>query len=111
MWDAHEGTATEEETFKLAYEFADGDQEFWRLPLTDPGTNSLFAWPIYQRGAMVVHRLRVAVGDATFFRILRTWTKRNANDNVTTEGFIQLSERLAGRDLSAAVWDPWLFGL
>ncbi len=111
MWDAHDGIASEEETFKLNYEFADGDPEFWKLPMTNPGTDALFGWPIYQRGAMVLHRLRKTVGDATFFRILRTWTKRNANGNVTTDGFLQLSERLAGRDLSKAVWDPWLFGL
>lgn len=111
MWDAREGVASEEESFRQAYGFADGDAEFWKLPMTDPGPDSLFAWPIYQRGAMVVHRLRVAVGDATFFRILRTWTRSHAGGDVTTADFVALSERLAGRDLSAAVWDPWLFGL
>ncbi|MET1061424.1 MAG: M1 family peptidase, partial [Aeromicrobium sp.] len=58
--------------------------------------------------ALTLHALRGVVGDATFFRILRTWTRSRAGDNVTTPQFIALAERLSGRDLDA-FFTEWLF--
>ena len=36
-----------------------------------PGRSHLFDPPVYQRGAMTLHALRVRIGDAAFFRLLK----------------------------------------
>ena len=35
----------------------------------DPGPESMFDFAVYGRGAMTLHQLRLAVGDADFFEI------------------------------------------
>src|SRR5690606_41590082 len=63
---------------------------------------------VYLRGAMTVHALRLAVGDEAFFEILAAWTREYQYRNVTTEDFITLCERVAGRDLGT-LFDHWLY--
>jgi aminopeptidase N len=57
---------------------------------------------------MTLHQLRLAVGDGDFFRILRRWATSREGDNVTTDEFIGLAERVSGEELSA-LFDTWLF--
>ena len=84
------------------------DDPFWTVVIGDPGVDFLFDVAIYFRGAMTLHQLRLAVGDADFFRILRKWTRLHAGGNVTTDEFIQLAERISGQDLDA-LFETWLF--
>jgi len=58
---------------------------------------------------MTLHALRTAVGDDTFFRILRTWAEEKRDGNATTEEFIAHAERVSGRSLDS-LFDAWLFG-
>ena len=69
--------------------------------MSDPGYANLFAGPVYYRGAMTLHALKLKVGAADFARILRVWARRNANGNVTTGDFIRVAERVSGRSLDA----------
>ena len=46
---------------------------------------------------MTLHALRLEVGDAAFFRILRGWATSQAGGNVTTDEFVALAERVSGR--------------
>ena len=48
---------------------------------------------------MTLQALRVAVGDATFFRILREWAAQHRYGNATTAEFIALAERDSHRNL------------
>lgn len=64
--------------------------------------------PVYGRGAMVVHQVRRAVGDETFFDILRTWTEQHRHGNADTRQFIALCEKESGKDLTA-LFNTWLF--
>ncbi|MFC7592654.1 hypothetical protein ACFQYP_59755 [Nonomuraea antimicrobica] len=57
---------------------------------------------------MTLHALRKAVGDATFFDLLKTWTAEHRYGYVTTEQFVDLAERMSGKDLNA-LFDAWLF--
>lgn len=75
----------------------------------NPAISQLFGDSVYFRGALVLHALRRAVGDQTFFDILRSFYRENAYGNVTTADFIAVAERLAGRDLDALFAD-WLYG-
>jgi aminopeptidase N len=57
---------------------------------------------------MTLHQLRLEVGDADFFAILRRWAASQMNGNVTTGEFIRLAERVSGESLDA-LFDVWLF--
>ena len=56
-----------------------------------PGTGDLFDGQVYDRGALTLQALRMRVGDAAFFRILKTWTRTKAGRHVTTPQFIALA--------------------
>jgi aminopeptidase N len=57
---------------------------------------------------MTLQALRVKVGDATFFSILRDWFAQHRYGNVNTQQFIALAEQESGRDLTH-FFDVWLF--
>lgn len=75
--------------------------------VTDPNAASTFDGAVYEGGARALHALRLEVGDATFFEILRTWFSENAGTSVTTEDFIAHAEKVSGRQLDG-FFDAWL---
>jgi aminopeptidase N len=77
-------------------------------PAALPGPEVLFHTPVYDRGAMTLQALRREVGDATFFRIIRSWYSENLYGNVTTADFIALAERKSGRQLDS-FFKAWLY--
>ena len=46
---------------------------------------------VYKRGALTLHALRLTVGDADFFDLLRAWVARYRHATVTTEAFVDLA--------------------
>ncbi|WP_373684305.1 M1 family aminopeptidase [Micromonospora thermarum] len=80
-----------------------------RSPPGKPGVKNLFSESVYERGAMTVHALRVSVGDKAFFEILKTWVQEQRNATGTTEEFVELSERISGKQLDK-LFDAWLYG-
>ncbi|MFJ3763223.1 M1 family metallopeptidase [Streptomyces sp. NPDC090082] len=82
----------------------------WAFPPAAPPTaENLFDPPVYQRGAMVLHQLRGAVGDRVFDEILRGWAAKYRHANATTDDFTAYAESVSGRDLGT-LWDVWLYG-
>lgn len=77
------------------------------LVLSDPGAADMFDDRVYKRGALTLHALRLLVGDAAFFEILRAWTSAHRHATATTADFLDLCERLTGHPVSAAL-APWL---
>ena len=77
-------------------------------PPGDPGADKLFSGSVYQRGALTLHALRLAVGDEAFFEILRTYAERFKYSNVTTNDFIAIAEEVSEQELSA-FFDGWLY--
>jgi aminopeptidase N len=65
----------------------------------DPGVERVFSASSYQRGAHVLHCLRLEVGDDVFFDILQQWVVDNYMATGTTAEFLALCEEKAGRDL------------
>ena len=105
LWSEHTGGDGPQALFDREYEaFRD-----WATPPGEPGTKGLFSPAVYQRGAMTVHALRLAIGDDDFFRLLRTWTAEKKDGNATTEEFIAVAERVSGESLDA-LFQAWLFG-
>ena len=99
LWSEREGLGTAQETFDFFYGAIPEDDPFWSVVVGDPGPDSLFDFAIYARGAMTLHQVRLAIGDDTFFRLLRTWAQSREGDNVTTQQFVRLAERISGQDL------------
>jgi aminopeptidase N len=76
--------------------------------LGDPGPERLFDGVVYTRGALVLHALRLKVGDEAFFAILRTYYETYRGGNAATEGFISIAEEIAGMDLED-FFQAWLY--
>jgi aminopeptidase N len=77
------------------------------LVLADPGVRWMFDDRVYQRGALALHALRTAMGDAKFFELLRTWTSTHRHGTVTTEAFTELAQRLTHVPLDP-LFTAWL---
>ncbi|MFG2794820.1 M1 family metallopeptidase [Streptomyces sp. NPDC048419] len=83
--------------------------DLWKFPPGDPGSGKhIFDAPVYNRGAMVLHELRKAVGDRAFFRILRAWASAHRYGHGTTAQFTVLAERKSGKNLQG-LFRTWLF--
>ena len=101
LWFAHDGVITADQVYN-SNSYPPPEDPFWSKPpgpdtLTDPA--DLFGAPVYARGAMTLHALRLEVGDDTFFEILRTWAADHADGNLTTVQFIALAEDISGQQL------------
>lgn len=74
----------------------------------DPVVTDLFGYNSYAGGAVVLHALRLTVGDDVFFDILRRWAQDNVGTSRTTADFIATAEAVSGRSLTD-FFDAWLF--
>jgi len=93
-----------------AFEKAFANEDAWAFPPAEPpGPEDLFGTPVYQRGAMVLHRIRQELGDDAFYEILAGWPAKHRHSTATTEDFTEYVESVAGRDLGR-LWDVWLYG-
>ncbi|GAA3769950.1 M1 family metallopeptidase [Streptomyces coacervatus] len=105
--EQHSGD-TAQETFDDLYARPASDG-LWAFPPGDPGSGeNIFGTPVYARGAMALHELRKAVGDRTFFRILRAWATEHRGGHGTTAHFVNLAERTSGKDLNS-LFQTWLY--
>ena len=77
------------------------------LVLTDPGPEDMFDDRVYKRGALVLHVLRVHVGDEAFFTTLRRWAAEHRHDVVTTEQFLALASEVSTSSVEDLL-EPWL---
>jgi aminopeptidase N len=108
LWADHEGLSTMEQTFIRNYLRFPADDPFWQLPIGDPGPTRLFDGAVYERGAMTLQALRLTVGDAKFFAVLRAWADQKAGGHATTPEFVALAEQVSGMQLDT-LFDQWLF--
>ncbi|MFF5930125.1 M1 family metallopeptidase [Streptomyces hydrogenans] len=96
---------------RRSFETAFAEDANWAFPPADPpAAENLFDPPVYQRGAMVLHRLRETVGDGVFDELLRGWAAKYRHANASTADFTAYAESVAGRDLDDEVWKAWLYG-
>jgi aminopeptidase N len=77
------------------------------LVIADPGPVAMFDDRVYKRGALTLHALRRAVGDAVFFDVLRSWTAEHRHGSADTAQFVAHAESRAGRPLGR-LFDAWL---
>ncbi|GAB3142335.1 M1 family metallopeptidase [Micromonospora sonneratiae] len=108
LWSEAQGEGTAQEVFDFTYASYPESSSFWQVLPGAPGPDLIFHGAVYDRGAMAVHQLRLAVGDDAFFQILKAWTSSRQYGNGTIEQFQALAEQISGQDLSA-VLTTWLF--
>jgi aminopeptidase N len=108
LWSEKNDEGTAQEIFDYLYATSPDDAPIWTVAPADPGVAELFGDAVYDRGAMTLHQLRLAVGDDDFYSILQTWTAEHRYGNATTAEFIALAEKISGEDLSA-LFQAWLF--
>ena len=73
-----------------------------------PPADNLFNGAVYLRGGLLLHALRLEIGDQPFFESLRTFADTFRFGNARTEDFIAIAEAAAERELDA-FFDGWLF--
>ncbi|WP_093654817.1 M1 family metallopeptidase [Streptomyces wuyuanensis] len=100
----------EDTPVRASFEDAFDSEDNWAFPPADqPEAGQLLGDPVYERGAMTLQKVREAVGDATFFSVLRGWARTHRHGNASTHDFTAYVERESGKDLGA-LWDVWLYG-
>ncbi|MGI8667474.1 MAG: M1 family metallopeptidase [Jatrophihabitans sp.] len=106
LWSENSGGPAADRTAQLARQrLADLPQD---LLIGDPGPQLMFDDRLYQRGALTLHALRLAQGDASFFSMLRAWTELNRHRTVTTDMFIEHAGRFSDPPV-AELFDRWLW--
>jgi aminopeptidase N len=108
LWSEREGEGTAQELADFTYASYPADDPFWTIKPGDPGAPNIFDNAVYDRGALTVHALRLAVGDTAFFKILKRWTAQNRYGNGTTEQLRTLAENVSGKSLHK-LFRIWLF--
>jgi aminopeptidase N len=73
-----------------------------------PGRDDMFAGSVYVRGALTLQALRLTVGDADFFDILRAYVETYTGQTVGTDDFIRVAEAVSGRQLDD-LFESWLY--
>ncbi|NQX36895.1 M1 family metallopeptidase [Herbiconiux sp. VKM Ac-2851] len=77
------------------------------LVVADPGPVAMFDDRVYKRGALTLHALRLTIGDAAFFEVLRSWTAAHRHGSADTAAFTAHAAAVAGRPL-APLFAAWL---
>lgn len=112
LWQEDHGGDTAQETFDALYDHGEDTYEnLWAFPPASPTSAAHISDdPVYQRGAMVLHKIRETTGDATFHDILRGWPTTHRHGNASTSDFTAYVEQQAPDEDFSAIWDDWLYG-
>ncbi|MFF9286950.1 M1 family metallopeptidase [Streptomyces griseosporeus] len=112
LWDEDHGGDTAEETFRELYDHGeDAYADLWDFPPAEPGgAEHISADPVYQRGAMVLHKIRQAVGDDAFYDLVQGWAAAHRHGNASTADFTAFVEKQAPDVDFGGIWKDWLYG-
>jgi aminopeptidase N len=83
-----------------------------RTPIHDSDTEDLFKLlnaNNYQKGAWVLHMLRAELGDAQFFRGIRSYYEAHKNSTATSEDLRAALEKASGKNLKD-FFASWIYG-
>lgn len=80
------------------------------LLLADPGPKDMFDDRVYKRGALLLHALRVLLGDERFFNMLKAYV-RAGRHSVVEPMDLRNAALAAGADAAKLeqLWDAWLY--
>ncbi|MEV0905583.1 M1 family metallopeptidase [Streptomyces hokutonensis] len=116
LWSEDHGGDTAQESFDALYDgtyFDDPSESeaVWAFPPARPSSAAHISdSPVYERGAMVLHKIRQTVGDGRFYDIVQGWAAAHRHGNADTAEFTAYVERMApGKDFGG-IWRDWLYG-
>ncbi len=103
------GGKSAQQTFTDLY---DGDNEaIWAYPPAKPsGAAHISDSPVYERGAMVLQKIRQKVGDDTFYDIIQGWAAAHRHGSADTADFTAYVEKKAPHQDFTGIWKDWLYG-
>ncbi|WP_328481182.1 M1 family metallopeptidase [Streptomyces sp. NBC_00377] len=112
LWNEDEGGAGAQERFTQLYDHGEDEYEdLWAFPPAKPPTAAYISdSPVYQRGAMVIHRIRTTVGDDAFYDIVQGWAAAHRHGNAGTADFTAYVEQQAPDEDFDEIWADWLYG-
>ncbi|MFE4665407.1 M1 family metallopeptidase [Streptomyces sp. NPDC056716] len=117
LWEEDQGGLTAQQTFDALYadtyypDPADNKAVWSFPPGNPPGAADISGRPVYDRAAMVLHKLRGALGDKVFDTLLRDWPGTHRHATADTEDFMRYAQSLAAPDQDLApIWKDWLYG-
>jgi aminopeptidase N len=112
LWQEEHGGDSAQQTFQaLLDDGEDVHPDLWAFPPARPDDAAhISGSPVYQRGAMVLHRIRQLLGDDAFRRLLRDWAAEHRHGNASTEDFTAYVEQQAPGTDFTGVWEDWLYG-
>lgn len=108
LWSEKEGEGTAQELADYVYAQHPADDAFWKVKPGDPGADNQFDLAVYDRGALALQALRNAVGDKTFFALLKGWPTAHQYGNAKVGDFVAYAEKVSGKKL-AGLFDTWLY--
>ena len=79
------------------------------IVIGDPGPVDMFDDRVYKRGALTVHAIRTALGDAVFFAGLRDFVATHRHGTVTTEDFVAVMSASTGTEAVAKLTRSWVY--
>ena len=79
------------------------------VPASRVHPNEFLGWLPYQKGASVLHTLRLLIGDEAFLRGLQQIYRNQAGKPTTTDGIKGVFEDTSGRDLTS-FFSYWVYG-
>jgi len=116
LWSEDHDGDTAQQTFDALYDgtyFDDPSDSdaVWAFPPARPSSAAHISdSPVYERGAMVLHKIRRTVGDARFYDIVQGWAAAHRHGNADTADFTAYVEKMApGKDFGG-IWRDWLYG-
>ncbi|MER6355029.1 M1 family metallopeptidase [Streptomyces sp. NPDC001634] len=116
LWQEDHGGDTAQEIFDALYkgdyyDDSDDDEAIWAFPPAKPSSAAHISdSPVYERGAMVLHKIRQTVGDDAFFAIIKGWAATHRHGNADTADFTAYVEKKAPHKDFRTIWRDWLYG-
>ncbi|WP_369170282.1 M1 family metallopeptidase [Streptomyces sp. R28] len=112
LWEEDDGGDSAQETFDALYDHGEDDHEgLWDFPPAKPTSAAHISdTPVYERGAMVLQKIRQTVGDDTFYDIVQGWAADHRHGNADTDDFTAYVEKTAPDEDFDAIWEDWLYG-
>jgi len=80
---------------------------FAEAPESVTSMSQIYSSGVYIRGSLVIHALRIKIGDEKFFKILKTYFKKFKNSHAGSKEFTHLAQEVSGEDLSS-FFKRWL---
>jgi len=116
LWAEEHGGDSAQEVFDLLYagdyfgKKAENDAVWDFPPARPPSAARISDSPVYERGAMVLHKVRLAVGDRAFRAMARGWAAGRRHGHADTDDFTAYVEEKAPDVDFSGIWEDWLYG-